>query len=132
MNINDLTIGQVQELAGFLNLKNKEENTHSDCNSLNNDIIGRKCIIRTFSAGVWYGTVLEKTSTECVIGEARRMYYWKNKDKGITLSNISISGIHSDSKIQPPVEKVWLQQIELIPCTEECIETFDKQPNYER
>jgi hypothetical protein len=126
INIDDLTLGQIKEINSILGT------TLSNEKSLNNDIIGRKCIVRTYSAGVWYGTILEKTSTECVVGNARRMYYWKNIDKGITLSNVAISGIHSNSKIQPPVEKVWLQQIELIPCTEEAIATFDRQPPYER
>ena len=101
-------------------------------NSLNNDIIGKICIIRTYSAGVWYGEILEKTHNECRVGNARRMHYWKNKDNGISLSNISINGIHNDSKIQPSVKNVWLQQIELIPCTKEAVATFDNQPPYER
>lgn len=128
MNIDDLTLGQIKEIGCLLDSNNAAVAKH--ISSLNNDIIGRKCIIRTYSAGVWFGTVLEKTKDECVIGDARRMWKWVTTDKGITLSEVSLSGVTEDSRIQKPVEKVWLQQIELIPCTKQAIENIESQENY--
>ena len=126
MNIDDLTIRDIKELAKLFSSNNTIET-----GSLNNDIIGRKCIIRTYSAGVWFGTVLEKTKDECVIGNARRMWKWETTDGGISLSEVSLTGVDaSESRVQPPVEKVWLQQIELIPCTKEAITNIESQENY--
>jgi len=128
MNIDELTLGQIKEIGCLLGANNNAATNSS--NSLNNDIIGRKCIIRTYSAGVWFGTVLEKTKDECIIGNARRMYKWVTTDKGITLSEISLTGVASGSKIQAPVVKVWLQQIELIPCTGTAIKSLESIENY--
>lgn len=128
MNIDELTYGQIKQIGTLLNGSNQVQTIISD--SLNNDIIGRKCIIRTYSAGVWFGTVLEKTKDECVIGNARRMWKWVTTDKGISLSEVSLTGVASDSKIQKPVDKVWLQQIELIPCTKAAITNIESQTDY--
>jgi len=129
MNIDELTLGQIKEIRCLLGANNNDA-VVSNNNSLNNDIIGRKCIIRTYSAGVWFGTVLEKTKNECVIGDARRMYKWVTTDKGITLSEVSLTGVTNESKIQAPVSKVWLQQIELIPCTDIAIKSLESKANY--
>ena len=129
MNIDELTYGQIKEIGALFNANNQTQQAQVS-GSLNNDIIGRKCIIRTYSAGVWFGTVLEKTKDECVIGDARRMWKWITTDKGISLSEVSLTGVTSESKIQIPVDKVWLQQIELIPCTTVAITNIESQPNY--
>ena len=128
MNIEDLTLREIKEIGSLLSSNNQPASINTG--SLNNDIIGRKCIIRTYSAGVWFGTVLEKTKDECVIGNARRLWKWVTVDKGISLSEVSLTGLASDSKVQPPVNKVWLQQIELIPCTEIATTSIESQNNY--
>jgi len=132
--MNDLTIEQAieqaKELANLLGSNNTVDSSNNTVDSLNNDIIGKKCIIRTYSAGVWFGEVLEKTKDECVIGKARRLYYWKTI-KGISLSEVSLYGLDDSSKVQAPVNKVWLQQIELIPCEEVAIKSIEALENYE-
>lgn len=85
-------------------------------------------IIRTYSAGVWMGKVEEKSKTEVVLSDARRMYYWRCLDDGITLSHVALHGIHHGSKIQAPLPSVLLQWIEIIPISDEAKLTFDAQP----
>lgn len=86
------------------------------------------CIIRTYSAGVWFGKVEDKSDTEVILSDARRMYKWKCLDDGITLSHVALHGIHKDSKIQAAVPAVCLQWIEIIPVSKEAKLTFDAQP----
>ncbi len=90
--------------------------------------IGIYCIIRTYSAGVWFGKVENKSDTEVILSDARRMYEWKCLDDGITLSYVSLYGIHKDSKIQAAIPTICLQWIEIMPVTEDAKLTFDSQP----
>jgi len=127
MNIEDLTIGEIKQIQAMFTAPSASAEKNQA--GLTNGILGKKCIIRTYSAGVWFGEVVEKSSTECIIKNARRMYYWNNI-KGISLSETSLYGLKDDSKIQAPVDKVLLQQIELIPCTDTAIESIESKPNY--
>lgn len=85
-------------------------------------------IIRTYSAGVWYGKVEAKSEVEVILSDARRMYTWKCLDDGITLSHVALHGIHKDSKIQAALPAVLLQWIEIIPVSTDAKLTFDGQP----
>ena len=96
-------------------------------NKINNNLVGTKCIIRTKDAGVWYATIDELDDTLVLMNEARRLYYWKCLDDGITLSHIAIGGIHPESKIQAPINMSVVQWIEILPASEACIATMDMQ-----
>lgn len=113
MNINDLTIGQAKELAALFSNSSKTEST------LGNQFIGKPVIIRTYSAGVWFGILSEKDGNEVIIKDARRMWRWQAKES-ISLSAVAKFGIdQSSSKIAPAVDFVWLEAIEVIPTTPE-------------
>ena len=116
MSRNNLTIGEVKELVNnFLN-----QSKPSGVNS----IVGEKCIVRTYSAGVWFGTVKEKDGDEIYLTNARRINYFKTI-KGISLSSVANNGVHSESRIAEPVDIVWLQPIELIACTTAAINSIE-------
>jgi hypothetical protein len=93
-------------------------------------MVGTYSIIRTHSAGVWFGKVLQKEGNEIILGEARRLYYWKTANRGISLSEVAIAGLDSSSKVCAAVEKVWLQPIEIIPCTDVAIENIKSQKSF--
>lgn len=96
-----------------------------------NQMIGKKVIIRTYSAGCWFGKLEEKAKNEVILANARRMFRWK-AIQGISLSACALYGVeHSYSKIVEPVDQVWLEAIEIIPCTPESINTFENAPNVE-
>lgn len=118
MNIDDMTIKQAKELLEmFGSNKSGSEGLRS--------MIGKKCIIRTYNAGVWFGEVVEKAGMEVVIKDARRMYTWHTV-KSISLSSVAIHGIdQSKSKICEAVWYVNLSAIELIPCTATAISCLE-------
>jgi hypothetical protein len=106
----------------------KQENKTQEIGNIS--LIGQYVIIRTYSAGVWAGVLKEKVKNEVYLANARRLYYWSNID-GISLSGISLNGIDSSkSKICAPVDIVWLEAIEIIPCTENAKNTIISQPFY--
>jgi hypothetical protein len=106
----------------------KQENKLQDIGNIS--LVGDYVIVRTYSAGVWAGILREKVKNEVYLANARRLFYWSNNE-GISLSGISLNGIDSTkSKICAPVDIVWLEAIEIIPCTNKAKETIINQLIY--
>lgn len=122
MNLDELTIGQAKQLANlFNNSKNQD--------GINDFLVGEYVIIRTFSAGVWFGKLDKKVGNEVILKDARRMWYWKAKQT-ISLSGVAKYGIDDDeSKIVEAIESVWLEAIEIIQCTKIAIESINGAKN---
>lgn len=111
MNINDLTIGQAKELAGLFS--NQQVSSHDGIQFG----IGKNVIIRTYSAGVWCGTLSQKSGNEVILTNARRLWRWCAAES-ISLSGVANFGIiEAKSQIAPKVDGVWLEAIEIIPTT---------------
>ena len=123
MNIKDLTLDQLKEINALFGSNKDQSATGLNC------MIGKKVIIRTDSAGVWFGTLEQKDGNEVILRNARRMWQWWAKD-GISLSSVSVNGIKREkSKIAEGVETVWLVAIEIIPCTDTAINSIENAPN---
>lgn len=120
-NIDNLTFGELKQIAAMFN-GNQLASTQGEGLS---SMVGKKCIIRTYSAGVWFGEIAEKSGNEVIVKNARRMWRWFAA-KGISLSEVSIHGIdHGKRKIAESVDSIWIEAIELIPCTEKAIEIIE-------
>ena len=118
MNIDDLTIGQAKEMAAMLGSGKTKEQTL-------NSMIGSRVIIRTYSAGVWYGLLDQKAGAEVILLKARRLWRWWCKE-GISLSSLSVHGVNKEkSRIAEPVAQVWLEAIEIIPCEPYAIQSIE-------
>lgn len=121
MNIEDLTIKQVKELNKLFSPGN--ESAGLNC------MIGKKVIIRTYSAGVWFGLLEQKQNNEVILKDARRMWKWWAKE-GISLSSVAMKGIKKEkSKIAEPVTLVWLEAIEIILCSDDAIRLIEGAEN---
>ena len=121
MNINDLTIGQAKELTALFSGAQQPTSLNS--------MVGKKCVIRTYSAGVWFGEVAEKSGNEVIVKNARRMWKWWAAES-ISLSAVALYGIkHNESKIVEAVPAVWLEAIELIPASDKAIASIEGAPN---
>lgn len=120
MKIEELTLGQIKELT------NIAKAFGGSCSEAGlNDHVGEKVIIRTYSAGVWFGTLAKKSGDEVVLENARRMWQWWAK-KSISLSAVAKYGVKQDSsKIAPAVSKQWLKAIEIISLTDTAIESIE-------
>ncbi len=126
INIDDLTLGQIKELTGLMG--NKSCTIESKASGLNK-MIGQKVIIRTYSAGVWFGLLVQKDGKEVILENARRMYQWWCKE-GISLSAVAIYGLNqSKSKIIEAVPSVWLEAIEIISCSVIAIKDLEEAQN---
>ena len=113
-----VTLKEIAELAELLGMKN------TAAQSGLNSFIGQEVLIRTYSAGVWFGRLKEKSGKEVILTEARRMWRWWAKES-ISLSGVALHGIkHENSRIAGAVESVWLEAIEIIPVSGEAAESI--------
>ena len=74
-------------------------------------------IVRTYSAGVHFGTLASRKGKEVVLKNARRAWYWKG---AASLSQMAASGVNcpNDCKFSVPVSEILLTEaIEVIACS---------------
>jgi hypothetical protein len=79
---------------------------------------GRYCMVRTYSAGVFAGTVKSRNGREVLLADARRIWYWSG---AATLSELATKGTSNPDqcKFPAPVPEVLLTEvIEIIPISE--------------
>jgi hypothetical protein len=58
-------------------------------------------IVRTYSAGVFAGTLISKKDKEVVLKNARRFHYW---DGAASLSEIAMRGVSKPQNCRFPIE----------------------------
>lgn len=89
------------------------------------DFIGKKVIVRGDRSGVFFGTLKEKDGQEVVLVECRRLWYW---DGAASISQLAVDGTTNPSECKFTVvvdEIAILDAIEIIPCTENAIESIE-------
>lgn len=74
---------------------------------------GKLVLIRTYSAGVHFGKLIERDGQEVLLKNARRLWSWNG---ALSLSEVASAGIDiKNSKISVPVEEIILTQaVEII------------------
>lgn len=88
----------------------------------------KKVIIRSTYAGVFYGTLEEKTGNEVVLSNCRRIWYW---DGASSISQLAVDGVSKPKtcKFTISVEEMYIAEvIEIIPCTKKAIESIETVP----
>lgn len=102
--------------------------TVTEAKGINDYAIGKEVIIRTYSAGVWFGVLKQKAGNEVILSKARRMYKWW-AEESISLSGVARHGIKQEnSKICGELDSVWLEAIEIIPVTGSAAESIRTAP----
>ena len=75
-------------------------------------------IVRTYSAGVFAGTIESRDGKEVVMRNARRLWRW---DGAASLSQLAMEGVSKPQNCKFPCEVdivILTEVIEIIPCTE--------------
>lgn len=121
MIFDDLTIGEAKKLAFMFGGQN-----NNAANSPLSKVIGKTCVVRTYSAGVHIGKVISINGTQCELENARRLYSWQG---AFTLSAVARNGISKESRMSIPIDIFLTQAIEFIECTDEALKTFDVAKN---
>ena len=115
----ELTLGDIKMLQGLLNSQSKPtESTHP--------MIGKHCVIRTYSAGVHIGTIEwinPENSMELKLKDCLRLWRWA--DGGLSLSAVATNGIKG-GRLNKCDEILLTNVIEMIPTTAKARETYDE------
>lgn len=84
---------------------------------MNELFIGQHVIVRTYSAGVFAGTLVAREGREAHLTDARRIWYWEG---AASLSQLAMEGVSmpENCKFAMPVDAVLvIETIEIIPTT---------------
>jgi len=129
--IEDLTIkdakiklkeyGELQELFNI-----KKNNDKEEIEKFHHPMLGKKCIIRTYSAGVHFGLVdwINPTnSMEIKLKDSFRLWKWENG--GLSLSAIATNGMQG-GRIDKTGEIYLTNVIEYIPYSKKFEDTYNE------
>lgn len=117
LNIDDLTIGQIKQITALYQQPEK---------GIENAMIGKFCIIRTYSAGVHAGTVLAIQDKKVLLKDSYRLWRWKGT--GVALSGVANGRLEPGQKVDTCNPELYLSEmIECIPCTKESEESICSQ-----
>lgn len=89
-------------------------------------------IVRTYSAGVFAGTLESRTGREVVLTNARRLWYW---DGAASLSQLAMEGTSKpeNCKFPIPVKRVeLLEAIEILDVTSTAQKSIEGVPIWKK
>lgn len=118
MNIDELTLKQIKEIKKMFsgdNVTVTEKQHHP--------MLGRRCLVRTYSAGVHIGDVVHIDGMECKLENALRLWKWEGG--GLSLSAIANNGVVK-GRLNRTGEVYLTNCIEFIPTTAKAEETYEK------
>lgn len=113
----NLTIKQLRELMALANCTQAAQTVPSS------PYVGRQVIVRTYSAGVHYGTLVNQNGKQVELSNTKRIWCWFGAN---TLHEIALHGCNADSKISEAVPLNTLTEaIEIIPCSAEATKILE-------
>ena len=87
-----------------------------------NDYIGKKVLVRSYDAGVYFGTLEKIENDTCKISNVRNIWKWEGAS---CLSQIANDGIKG-GKVSPAVSSMILNRVcQIIPLTEKAITNLE-------
>ena len=87
-----------------------------------------RVVVRTYSAGVFIGTIVSRDGKEVVLKNARRVYRWSG---AATLSQMAVDGVSNPEGCKMPCEVpeiILTEAIEIIPMTGKAIVSINEVP----
>ena len=98
--------------------------TEKVAQNLSSGMVGKMVMVRTYSAGVHFGVLVEKDGQEALLSESQRVHYW---DGACSLSQLATEGSKQGSscRISVKVPEILLNRvIEVIPMTDSAIKNL--------
>lgn len=115
MILDDLTFGEIKQIKEMFGV--------ADTTTKKHPMLGKRCVVRTYSAGVHIGKVVFVDGMECKLEDALRLWKWESG--GLSLSSVANNGIKGGRLNEEP--EIYLTNcIEFIPTTKEAEETYVK------
>jgi hypothetical protein len=118
MKLEDLTLGEAKQLANMFAVSAVTPGSEKP-----HPMLGRRCLIRTYSAGVHIGDVVYVEGMEVQLKNALRLWKWEGG--GLSLSAVAGEGIKG-GRLNKTGEVYLTNAIEFIPTTTEAETSFAK------
>lgn len=118
--MNDLTLGDIKKIQALFN------NQSTPKSNIEHPMLGKRCLIRTYSAGVHIGDVVwinPENAMECKLENALRLWKWEGG--GLSLSAVANNGI-AGGRLNITGDVMLTNAIEYIPTTTEAEKTYVK------
>jgi len=90
--------------------------------------LGNYVIVRTYSAGVFAGTLKSREGKEVILTNARRLWYWSG---AASLSQLAIEGVSRPQECKFPCEVdevILTEAIEILHVTDLAKKSIDSVP----
>jgi|GEM_PF-3595879 hypothetical protein len=103
---------------------------NSNLSSIYADYVGKRVIVRTYSAGVFYAIPRKIDKDTAILDDSRRIWKWVGASE---LTDLAENGIKnkSDSRVSIPnngrLVNTWN---EILLCSEKCIKNIDSIPHW--
>jgi len=94
--------------------------------------IGKKCVVRCDTAGVYFGEVISKTETNIVMKNVRKLWHW---DGACAVEELAVNGVSNPDacKFTVVVALIELSRYsEALPCTPKSIKSLSEVPEWKR
>lgn len=95
---------------------------------MTNEVLKDWFIVRTYSAGVFFGQIESRNGREVIMTNARRIWYW---DGAASLSQLAMEGTKKPENCKFPVAVArveLLETIEILNVTEQAKQSIDGVP----
>jgi hypothetical protein len=93
-------------------------------NNINTDYIGKKVLVRSYDAGVYFGTLTATEGDSAKLADVRNIWRWEGAS---CLSQIANDGIR-DGKVSPVVSSMTVNRVcQIIPLTDKAIKNLESQ-----
>lgn len=90
-------------------------------------LVGAKVIVRTYSAGVHFGTVEAVSESGSIVQLINTRRVWQWSGGRLSCSELAAQGVRDGDRVSVAVEFNQLNgAIEIIPVSDQCVETFGK------
>lgn len=109
MNIENLTLKQIREIQS-LTFENSEKKSKID-----SILVGKKVLVRTYSVGVHFGTLVEKEGSEILLENSHRLWSWRG---AFTLSEVVTKGVSDGTRVSCAVPMIVIEANEIIPISD--------------
>ena len=91
---------------------------------------GRKYIVRSAQAGVFYGEIVAKEGDEVTMKNARCLWYWNGAASLMQLAEEGVKRPHT-CKFTRIVEEVTLLGVcEILPCSDNAVNVIEEVPEW--
>lgn len=89
------------------------------------DLLNKKVLVRSYDAGVYFGTLTNVEGETCRLENVRNIWRWTGAN---TLSDVALYGIRGD-RVTPVVSSMVLNRVcQILPLSDKAITNLESQP----